>query len=153
MKRAAAFLVILLITSPISAADKRPMTVDDLFKFQRVSDPQISPDGKWVVYVQGVVDLEANRTARNLWLASTDPAVDRKPKQLTSTLKGDGHPRWSPDGKHILFESTRSGTSQLWIIAVDGGEPKQLTTISTGAATGIWSRDGKQIAFVSAVWP
>ena len=154
MRRLAIFFAI-VAALPASAQDvkSRPMQIDDLFRFKRLADPQISPDGRWVVYVQGVVDLEANRTSRNLWLVSTDPAHAGKPKQLTSTTKGDGHPRWSPDGKHILFESTRSGTSQLWCIAIDGGEPKQLTTISTGAATGIWSRDGKQIAFVSAVWP
>ncbi|HZT81748.1 MAG TPA: hypothetical protein VFA26_16095, partial [Gemmataceae bacterium] len=43
-----------------AAEGKRPMTVDDLFKFKRVSDPQISPDGKWVAYVVGTVDLEKN---------------------------------------------------------------------------------------------
>jgi dipeptidyl aminopeptidase/acylaminoacyl peptidase len=67
--------------------------------------------------------------------------------------KKDRHPRWSPDGKQILFESNRSGDNQLWLIALDGGEARQLTTIATEASTGIWSPDGKTIAFVSAVWP
>src|SRR5262249_16004292 len=67
--------------------------------------------------------------------------------------KADRHPRWSPDGTKILFESTRSGDSQLWVIDLSGGEARQLTTISTGASSGIWSRDGKKIAFVSAVYP
>lgn len=149
------FVALVVVPAPVWAQDAkpRPMQVDDLFRFKRLSDPQVSPDGKWVVYVQGVVDLEGNRIANNLWLASTDPARAGKPKQLTATTKSDRHPRWSPDGKHILFESNRSGASQLWIIALDGGEPKQLTTISTGASTGVWSRDGEQIAFVSAVWP
>ncbi|MCS7047279.1 MAG: S9 family peptidase, partial [Gemmataceae bacterium] len=89
----------------------------------------------------------------NLWLVSTDPKQAGKTKQLTAAPKSDRHPRWSPDGKYILFESNRSGTNQLWIIPFDGGEPVQLTTLSTGASTGIWSRDGRQIAFVSAVWP
>ncbi len=145
--------LVVAVPCPAQDAKRRPMQIDDLFRFKRLADPQISPDGKRVVYVQGVVDLENNRSTRNLWLASTDPAQAGKPKQLTATTKSDGHPRWSPDGTHILFESSRSGTSQLWIIAVGGGEAKQLTTISSGAATGIWSRDGKQIAFVSAVWP
>jgi dipeptidyl aminopeptidase/acylaminoacyl peptidase len=155
MSRFAAMMLTLIVIVPASAQDAkpRPLQINDLFRFKRLSDPQISPDGKWVVYVQGVVDFEANRATKNLWLASTAAAGADKPKQLTATTKGDSHPRWSPDGKHILFESNRSGTNQLWIIAVDGGEAKQLTTISTGAGTGIWSRDGKHIAFVSAVWP
>lgn len=149
MKR---FAVLMLFLIPVVAsAQPRPMQVDDLFRFKRISDPQISPDGKWVVYVQGNVDLAANKTVANLWLASTDK--NGPVKQLTAHLKSDRHPRWSPDGKSILFESARSGSNQLWIIDFAGGEARQLTNISTEASLGIWSRDGKQIAFVSAVWP
>jgi len=154
MKRAALFLIALLvIVAPAPAADKkRPMTVEDLFKFKRVSDPQISPDGKQVVYVVGTVDMDANKIPSSLWIAATDGKTE--PRQLTNAAgKKDRHPRWSPDGKRILFESNRSGETQLWMIGLDGGEAKQLTTISTGASDAIWSRAGKQIAFVSAVYP
>jgi dipeptidyl aminopeptidase/acylaminoacyl peptidase len=154
MKRAALLLVALLVAAPtVYAADKtRPMTVEDLFKFKRVSDPQISPDGKQVVYVVGSVDMDANKIPSSLWLAPTDGKGE--PRQLTNAPgKKDRHSRWSPDGKRILFESNRSGDSQLWVIGLDGGEAKQLTTISTGASDAIWSRDGKSIAFVSAVYP
>lgn len=131
---------------------KRPMRVDDLFKFKRVGDPQVSPDGKLVAYQVGTVDLEANKSSTALWVAATDGKTP--PKPLTNPNgKSDKHPRWSPDGKTILFESTRSGSSQLWVIALDGGEARQLTDISTGANSAIWSPDGKRIAFVSAVFP
>jgi len=148
-----ALLVLAFPSSLVLAQDAKPraMQIDDLFRFKRLADPQISPDGQWVVYVQGDVSLEKNKTARTLWLAAADGKTP--PRQLTNTEKSDGHPRWSPDGKSILFESTRSGSSQLWIIDLAGGEARQLTTIGTGAGTGLWSRDGKQIAFVSAVWP
>src|SRR5439155_12299335 len=73
--------------------------------------------------------------------------------QLTNTNTKDRHPRWSPDGKYLLFESNRSGSGELWVIALDGGEARQLTNLSTEASTGIWSPDGKHIAFVSAVYP
>lgn len=154
MKRAALFLTALLVVAvPAFAADKkRPMTVEDLFKFKRVSDPQISPDGKQVVYVVGTVDMEANKIPSSLWIAATDGKGE--PRQLTNTPgKKDRHPRWSPDGKRILFESNRGGETQLWVIGLDGGEAKQVTTISSGASDAIWSRDGKSIAFVSAVYP
>lgn len=146
------FIVLLVLATPaaVFAEGKRPMTIDDLFRFKRISDPQISPDGKLVVYVVGSVDLNANSMSSTLWLATTDKG---EPRQLTNTTKKDRHPRWSPDGKHILFESNRSGENQLWIIDLDGGEARQLTTISTDAGNGIWSRDGKHIAFVSAVYP
>jgi dipeptidyl aminopeptidase/acylaminoacyl peptidase len=151
MKRLAILLLLLFPASLSAQPAGRPMTVDDLFRFKRLADPQISPDGKWVVYAVGTVDMDKNRVLYHLWLASTETPPLRR--QLTAAEKSDRHPRWSPDGKAILFESTRSGTSQLWTIDVGGGEARQLTTISTGAGTGIWSRDGKQIAFVSAVWP
>ncbi len=136
---------------PAPAADKRPMKVDDLFRFKRVSDPQISPDGKLVAYVVGSVSLENNSIASCIWLAPTDGKG--KPRQLTNTSKKDRHPRWSPDGKHLLFESNRGGSGQLWVISLDGGEAKQLTSLSTEASSAIWSPDGKHIAFVSAVYP
>ena len=147
------FIVVFLLTAPaaVFAEGKRPMTIDDLFRFKRISDPQISPDGKLVVYVVGSVDLGANSTSSTLWLASTDNKGE--PRQLTTTTKKDRHPRWSPDGQHILFESNRSGDTQLWIIDKNGGEARQLTTISTEASNGMWSPDGKHIAFVSAVYP
>jgi dipeptidyl aminopeptidase/acylaminoacyl peptidase len=154
MERSAVLCVVLiLLAAPIAvfAEGRRPMTIDDLFRFQRVSDPQISPDGKLVVYVVTTVDLEGNKSTSSLWLASTNGETE--PRQLTNANKKDRHPRWSPNGKHILFESNRSGDNQLWIIDITGGEARPLTSISTEASNGIWSRDGKHIAFVSAVYP
>jgi dipeptidyl aminopeptidase/acylaminoacyl peptidase len=151
MRRLACLFLLLLPNAAWAQPVTRAMTIDDLFRFKRLADPHISPDGKWVVYAVGNVDMDGNRVVYNLWLASTEkPGLK---KQLTSAKKSDRHPRWSPDSKSILFESSRSGTAQLWIIDAEGGEARQLTKISTGAGTGIWSRDGKQIAFVSAVWP
>ena len=135
-----------------SAADKRPMTVEDMFKFKRVAAPQISPDGTRVAYHVSTVNFDANKSSAAIYVAATDGKTP--PKQITDAKdKKDTNPRWSPDGKAILFESTRSGTSQLWTVPADGGEPKQLTDISTGAANGIWSPDGKHVAFSSAVYP
>lgn len=128
----------------------RPISVEDLFKFKRVADPQMSPDGKLVAYVVTTIDLGANSSSSTIWLAPTDGAA---PRQLTTTAKKDRHPRFSPDGRRILFESNRSGENQLWVIELAGGEARQLTTITSEASTGIWSPDGKQISFVSAVYP
>jgi dipeptidyl aminopeptidase/acylaminoacyl peptidase len=129
------------------------MTLDDLYRFKRVADPQISPDGSQVVYVlTTITDPAQNKTKSNLWLATTDGKSP--PRQLTTTDKKDSHPRWSPDGKRILFESNRSGGEpQLWVIDTGGGEARQLTHVGTGAGNALWSRDGSLIAFVSAVFP
>ena len=143
-------ITILGMTATVATA-ARPMQVDDLFKFLRVSDAQISPDGFWIAYVVTKVDLDANKSSSNLWLA--DVAGKNPPKRLTSTDKKDRHPRWSPDGKRILFESSRSGETQLWTIDIRGGEARQITNLATEASGAIWSADGKNIAFVSAVYP
>ncbi|MBJ7344255.1 MAG: S9 family peptidase [Gemmataceae bacterium] len=138
------------MTATVATA-ARPMQVDDLFKFLRVSDAQISPDGFWIAYVVTKVDLDANKSSSNLWLA--DVAGKNPPKRLTSTDKKDRHPRWSPDGKRILFESSRSGETQLWTIDIRGGEARQITNLATEASGAIWSADGKNIAFVSTIYP
>lgn len=143
-------ITILGMTATVATA-ARPMQVDDLFKFLRVSDAQISPDGFWIAYVVTKVDLDANKSSSNLWLA--DVAGKNPPKRLTSTDKKDRHPRWSPDGKRILFESSRSGETQLWTIDIRGGEARQITNLATEASGAIWSADGKNIAFVSTIYP
>lgn len=135
-----------------TSVEKRAMTVEDLFRFQRVAAPQVSPDGKHVVYaVTEITDSKANKSVSRLWLVPSDGSA--APRMLTNPAAKDYNPHWSPDGKWILFESTRSGSGQLWVISPEGGEAQQLTRISTDASSAMWSPDGKRIAFVSAVYP
>lgn len=132
------------------AEAKRPITFADMMAMQRVSDVQISPDGKWVAYRVAAPDMEANRIPGNLWLAAADGS--EAPRQLTRSGR-DSSPRWSPDGRRIAFVSTRDGGSQIWTISVEGGEATKLTSISTGASDPAWSPDGKWMAFASEVYP
>jgi dipeptidyl aminopeptidase/acylaminoacyl peptidase len=129
----------------------RPMQIDDLFRFKRLASPNISPDGKLVVYASTTIDADAGSSKSCLMLASTDGSS--VPTQLTNSDKKDSTPRFSPDGRFVLFESNRSGASQIWYIAINGGEAKQLTNIATEASSAIWSPDGSKIAFVSSVYP
>src|SRR5690349_14626279 len=78
---------------------KHAITFEDLIKLQRVAEPAISPDGKWVAYTVAVPDMEANRNASNIWLAPTGVG---EAIQLTQSGK-DSSPVWSPDGKTIAF--------------------------------------------------
>ncbi|MHB1049241.1 MAG: dipeptidyl-peptidase 5 [Bacteroidota bacterium] len=150
MKHFIAALVILLLSVTAFSQTQRPMQLEDLFTIQRVGDPQLSPDGKTIAYTITVVNKEANSTNSDIWLV---PVTGGKSSQLTNSSKHDRHPRWSPDGKTILFESNRNGSMQIYAISVSTGETKQLTNISTEASGAVWSPDGKMIAFMSAVFP
>ncbi len=113
-----------------SSMSKRPMSVEDLFAFQRVGAPSISPDGRVVVYaVTEITDSKNNKSLSRLWLAPSDGSLPAR--QLTNSSAKDSNPKWSPDGRWIVFESTRSGSSQIWAISPFGGEATQLTSIST----------------------
>ena len=149
VKRSCLFLLLVLVAATQAVA-KRPITFEDLAKIHRISDPQVSPDGKWVAYVQGDVDLEANKTTRHIWLV---PADGGGPQQLTRADGSDTRPRWSPDGKSLAFISSRGGKSQVWIIPVDGGEARQVTSISTEADGVTWAAKGDNLLFTSKVYP
>lgn len=130
-------------------AAKHPITFDDLIRMQRVSEPRISPDGKWVAYTVATPDMEANRNASNIWLTAT---AGGEAMQLTRSGR-DTSPVWAPDGKTLAFLSSRSSESQIYLLAMGGGEARPLTHISTGVDIAKWSPDGKMLAFTSWVYP
>ena len=96
------------------AADKsesHPFGVRDLVAFDRISDPRVSPDGRWVAFSVSALDLGANRRRSDLWLVGVDGTGLRR---LTSHEASDTSPRWMPDGRSLYFLSSRSGSSQVW---------------------------------------
>lgn len=152
MKKTCLFLTIFLLITLFIQADSRthPITFDDFMRIKRVSDPQVSPDGKIIAFVVTEMDKERNTSNSDIWII---PSKGGEPWRLTSSPKADFSPRWSPDGKKLAFVSTRGGTPQIWMIAPSGGEAFQITNISTGASGVIWSPTGKHLAFVSSVYP
>src|SRR5205085_3209055 len=111
------------LVMPLSAADRRPVTVDDLMKVRNVGEAWINPDGDAVVYVLTVLDAEQGKYNSDLWLVQVK---DRKTWQLTRAPGRDDTPRWSSDGKMIAFISDRSGKPQVWLLPVQGGEAHKL---------------------------
>ncbi|MFL6244926.1 MAG: LpqB family beta-propeller domain-containing protein [Thermoanaerobaculia bacterium] len=151
MRLRTCFVVLFLVlVFTASAAQTHPFSVHDMLAMDRISDPQVSPDGKTIVFVVRVTDLAANRGLNDLWLVGTDGTGLRR---LTSHSATDVNPRWSPDGKTIYFLSTRSGSSQIWQIAFGGGEATQLTNLPLDAESFRVSPDGTRIAFSAAVFP
>src|SRR5437588_2909943 len=146
------FLFALLMAAlvPGYAQQKRALTFNDLISVQRISEPAISPDGLWVAYTVAKPDLAANRLLRNIWIVGTNGTSE--PRQVTRG-GSDGRPQWSPDSKRLAFVSSRTGTEEIYLLNLSGGEGDPLTALSTGAGNEQWSPDGQWIAFTSAVYP
>ena len=126
-----------------AAAKRRRITPEDLLRFQIVSDPQISPDGRSIAFVKKNVN-DKNEYATNLWIV---PSAGGEARQFTNGGK-DSSPRWSPDGSHIAFVGGREKTRpQIWIMNAAGGEATSLSKFPEGSLGEIrWSPDGKLIA-------
>jgi dipeptidyl aminopeptidase/acylaminoacyl peptidase len=144
------FLIVCASSARAQAPAKRAMTFDDLVAVQRVGEPQISPDGRAVVYTVGTTDMDTNRVAHNIWVVQTAPGS--QPRQITQSGH-DTRPQWSPDGKTIAFLSNREGVTQIYAMPAQGGNAKKITSLSTGADNEKWSPDGRWIAFTSSVFP
>src|ERR1700733_6167739 len=95
-----------------AASGKRPMTFADLHRMKRVSDPQISPSGRWVMFSVTDVDLEKNTKANHIWVVPLNGrGQSGKERQVTFWKEGESGGRFSPDGKQVLFVSQDGGTS------------------------------------------
>ena len=150
------FVVLLLATAAVAtAADKRLITEKDLFDFVWIGDHQISPDGSQVAFVRVTTNEKKEGYNTSIWIVGTggEPATH----QLT---KGDhdGSPRWSPDGKFLLFvrASEKDGKPeppQLCMLPMTGGDAFSFTDLPKGAGDPTWSPDGKTIAFTSTTNP
>jgi dipeptidyl aminopeptidase/acylaminoacyl peptidase len=130
---------------------KHPMTFEDMMRMKRVSDPQISPSGKWVLFTVTDVDLARNTKTPHLWVVPADGSA--KEVQLTNGA-GESEVRFSPDATRVVFVAK----GQLYLAAWDEKKGRlipavELTHIVTEADAPIWSPDGKSLVFTSDVYP
>jgi Tol biopolymer transport system component len=146
------FLVVVVIISlgHLLAQSKRPLEFDDLLRVKRISEPALSPDGRWIVFTVTIPDKEANKNRSDLWIISAEGGA---PRQLTSDPANEKAAAWSPNAKTIAFQSDRSGMCQIWLINPDGTNERLLGTTSTESTQPVWSPDGNSIAYVSTVSP
>jgi dipeptidyl aminopeptidase/acylaminoacyl peptidase len=149
MKRIFVFLVF-LSTLTLAVGQKKPFTIADLYKIKNIEDLQFSPDGKSVVFTVTEYSLQDGKQNSEIYLMDADGG---KLHRMTNNPAADGHPQWSPDGKWILFVSSRTEGQQAWLLPVNGGEPHQATSFSMGVSDPLWTADGKNIVFSSDVFP
>ncbi len=130
----------------------RPMTVEDLLAVKSVGGLKLSPDGKKAVYSVSALDKTTGKSNSDLWVAEVSRSGS--PHRLTTNLASDSEPAWLPDNRTVVFLSSRSGSSQLWAIEIDGGEARQITSLPLDIAGGpVVSPDGKLAAFPVRVYP
>ncbi|MCA9915820.1 MAG: PD40 domain-containing protein, partial [Anaerolineae bacterium] len=127
------------------SSKKRFVTIEDVSKIQYVEDPQISPDGQWIAYVQMKANMMKRGYDRNIFLVAASGGA---PFQVTFSGK-DTTPRWSPDGKQLAFVSARADKPQIYLLPLQRpGEARSLTGHETGAVAPEWSPDGTHIAYL-----
>ena len=141
----AAAAALLLAPLPLEG-EGRPLTVDDLFSLKNVSDPRLSPDGRFVAYVLTTLDAQEDDSDADVYLVGVD---GKEPLRLTAGKKSETSPRFSPDGEWIAFLSDREGKkTQVYLLSRRGGEAVKLTAFPGGVSDLAWSPDSKRLALV-----
>jgi dipeptidyl aminopeptidase/acylaminoacyl peptidase len=127
---------------------KRALTFDDFAAVRGVSDPQISPDGRSLLYALRTTDVEGNRRITRTMLLPTDGRGSPRHFPPDTAVRAT-EARWSPDGARVAYIAG----GQLWVANADGRNPVRLTDLAGGASGPIWSPTGAHLAFVSTVTP
>jgi len=137
-------------TASAAAPTKRPIRPGDIYRLPAISDPQPSPDGKWISYTLSAIDSVKDNRNSDIWMVNIEGTQDI---QLTNSPDGESRARWSPDGKYISFLSSRQPGdptakptgSQVWLLDRRGGEGRRLTDRKGGISDYAWSPDSKTL--------
>ena len=149
---------LLAVNLPAQGRVQRPMTFEDFAAVKNVGDPQVSPNGAWVLYSLRTTDVNANKRTTVTTLALVGGVTTKESGAASSGLRAGQFPnattqaseaRWSPDGKLVAYISR----GQLWIADASGANARQISNVNAGASGPVWSPTGDRIAFVSGVYP
>ena len=153
MVRKLCFVLAFVLSALISQAQsKRPMTVDDLITTVRVSDPQLSPDGRRITFTRTTTALDSGRRNTDIWIVPSDGSAPAR--QFIGGDRSESTARFAAGGKRIVFISNRDGAPQIYVADAEGRDAKQVTRVSGGVqGPMIVSADGRKVAFVSDVYP
>ena len=177
-------LLLSFIPPALEAQTKRPMTFEDMMQMRRLGATDVSPDGKWLLYSVTDVDLAKNAKINRIYIQEIEKENEGgEPKIVEGTQPGDDGARFAPDGKHILFLSSRNNTQQIFIAKFDtltgsvtgtpGNVNDPLNTVTDPTSSvkdrtinitrtnlqfpeadnAIWSPDSKSIVFTAEVYP
>ncbi len=160
MRTTAPLLSLLLLATAISTADAQAgspaaerFTVDRAIDMTRVGNPELSPDGRRVLFTRTELNWDDNDRLTRLWIANANGS-DARPY---TAEKGDGSPQWSPDGRWIAFarsadddDDDAGSGRQIWLIRTDGGEARQLTHHATSVRAFQWTPDARRLVFIAA---
>ena len=143
------FLAVGVGMSPVHGEALPPkFSAMDVFDLEWASDPQISPDGKQIVYVRNGMDRMQDRRTTSLWIVDVD---GQRHAPLVTGFKGARQPRWSPDGERILFSARADGATQLHALYVERNVVAQLTQVEHSIGGVSWSPDSRHIAFMMRI--
>jgi dipeptidyl aminopeptidase/acylaminoacyl peptidase len=154
MKSCLRFAILLLLPAAAAhaASGRRAMTPEDLWATERVGNPAVSPDGKWIVFPVTRYSVETNKGNSDLWLLPADGSAAAR--QLTWNEGSDTSPVFSPDGQRIAFVSKRDDKpAQIYVLPLDGGEARPVTDLPVDADDPRWFPDGQRIGFIARTWP
>lgn len=129
---------------PRTANIKARFRPRDLLKQVMIQQLALAPDGSSIVYSQRTI--EDNRYRTRLWRVAYEGG---RAEQLTSTAASDSRPRFSPDGRRLLFLSDRSGNSQPWVLPLKGGEAQRAAGLDGDVGAAEWAPDGRRIALIA----
>ena len=137
-------LFILLVLPFFGNTQSKVLEPINVFDLEYAADPQISPDGQTIVYVRNFKDIMKDGNRSNLWMINSDGSNHRP---LTTGMQNDRSPRWSPDGKKLIYLSAKEDKTQIYLRWMDNGMEARLTNLTDAPNTLTWSPDGKWLAF------